>query len=128
MDRDFMDFLNNLEGVNNKIEKTNHQRVMMSVLLTELMKNKLTPIVLKSSIAASVLDMLESTMIQEDTPIINMLNAAVDSVCEEAKEHGVSNLRQKLTAIRKETAEQVERVRQGEAVLKSLNLDNLNLN
>lgn len=128
MDRDFMDFLNNLEGVNNKIEKTNHQRVMMSVLLTELMKNKLTPIVLKSSIAASVLDMLESTMIQEDTPIINMLNAAIDSVCEEAKEHGVSNLRQKLTAIRKETAEQVERVRQGEAVLKSLNLDNLNLN
>lgn len=128
MDRDFMDFLNNLEGVNNKIEKTNHQRVMMSVLLSELMKNKLTPIVLKSSIAASVLDMLESTMIQEDTPIINMLNAAVDSVCEEAKEHGVSNLRQKLTAIRKETAEQVERVRQGEAVLKSLNLDNLNLN
>lgn len=128
MDRDFMDFLNNLEGVNNKIEKTNRQRVMMSVLLSELMKNKLTPIVLKSSIAASVLDMLESTMIQEDTPLINMLNSAIDSVCEEAKEHGVSNLRKKLTLMRQEAAEQAQRVMQGEALLKSLNLDDINLN
>lgn len=128
MDKDFMDFLNNLEGVNDKIEKTNRQRVMMSVLLSELMKNKLTPIVLKSSIAASVLDMLESTMIQEDTPLINMLNAAIDSVCEEAEAHGVSNLRKTLTAIRQDAAEQAQRVMQGEALLKSLNLDDINLN
>ena len=128
MDQEFMKFLNELEGVSDRIENTNKQRMTMALLLTNLMKHHEVSLSIKASIAATIMDMLDECMIPEDGPLKKLFNDAIDSVCEESKEHGVSDLRGQLNKIRKDCNEAIKRQKDGENILKSLNLDDINLN
>lgn len=111
-----------------KIEKTNNQRITMSLLIVNVMKSPMVDITTKSAMAATLLDMLETTMIDEDDELIKVLMEAINEVNEEAKEYGQANLIEKLNGIRKDVKEKLDRIEEGEDILKSLNLDNINLN
>ena len=128
MDQEFMKFLNELEGVSDRIENTNKQRMTMALLLTNLMKHHDVTMSIKASIAATIMDMLDECMIPEDGPLKKLFNDAIDGVCEESKEHGVDDLRGQLNKIRKDCSETIKRQKDGENILKSLNLDDINLN
>lgn len=126
MEKHFMNLINEMIG--DKISKTNDQRVAMALTICQIMTNELTPIQLKSAIAASMMDMLEDSMIPEDGPLVKALNEAIDSVMDEARRRGVSNLREKLNEARKEAAAKVKRMKDADNILNSLNLNDLNLN
>ena len=111
-----------------KIEKTNEQRVTMALLIINVMKSPLTDIATKSAMAATMLDMLDTTMIEEDRELISVLNEAIQHVNEEAKEYGQEDLIGSLNKIRKQVKEKMERVEEGTNILKSMNLDNINYN
>ena len=112
-----------------KIEKTNQQRATMAMVLITIMKqSEQASLSLRTSIAASFIDMLDKSMIEEDDALIKHLNDAIKSVSEEAKEYGHDDLVGTLKRIRKQVKEKMERVEEGESILKSMNLDNFNLN
>lgn len=114
-----------------RIAKTNDQRIKMSLVLFNIMKNTSgqADLQLRSAVAASVIEMLETSMIAEDKDLIKLLNEGVDTVCSDVKsEYGIEDFRGTLNTMVKKTHEQLERVEQGENILKSLNLDNINLN
>ena len=111
-----------------KIEKTNEQRVTMALLIINVMKSPLTDIATKSAMAATMLDMLDRFMLEEDTELINVINEGIKSVHNEAKEYGQDNLIESLNKIRKQVKEKMKRAEDGENILKSMNLDNFNFN
>ena len=117
-----------LKEIRQRIEKTNEQRVTMALLITNVMASPLVDIATKSAMAATMLNMIDTCMIAEDTELITVLTKAINGVNEEAKEYGQYNLIEKLNEIRNEVKEQMERVEKGEAILKQLNLDNINYN
>ena len=117
-----------LHGIRERIEKTNQQRVTMALLICNVMQSPLTDIATKSAMAATMMDMLDTTMIEEDKELIKALNGAIQSVNEEAKEYGQDDLIGNLNRIRKEVSEKMDRVSEGEDILSSLNLDNINYN
>ena len=117
-----------LHGIRERIEKTNEQRITMALLITNVMKSPLVDITTKSAMVATMLDMLDNSMIEEDDALIKHLNDAIKSVNEEAKEYGHDDLIGTLKRIRKQVKEKMERVEEGESILKSMNLDNFNLN
>jgi predicted component of type VI protein secretion system len=84
---------------------------------------------IRSSVAASLIDMLNNDMLPEDTALINILNEGINSVCEDAKEYGVTDLRTRLEetiVTAKEIIEQKEsRVKEGDSILNNINF-NLN--
>lgn len=128
MNNDLLKMLTELEGITERIDKTNKQRMTMVLLITNLMKHEDTSMHLKSAMVATMMDMLEEHMIQEDGSIIKLINEAIDFVCEEAQSEGVYNLREKLNDIRKQVGEQLKRQEEGNSILKSLNLNDINLN
>jgi succinylarginine dihydrolase len=114
-----------------RIAKTNDQRIKMSLVLFNIMKNTSGQacLQLRSAVAASVIEMLDTSMIAEDMDLIKLLNEAVDVVCSDVKaEYGITDFRSTLNGMIKQTHEQIERIEKGEEILKSLNLDNINLN
>jgi len=120
-----------LNGIRERIEKTNDQRIKMALTLFNIMKNSTGRIdlELRSTVAATMVEMLQTSMIAEDTDLIKVINEGIDSVCEDVKnEYGIMDFRNHLKGIVKQTQEQVERVNAGEDILKSLNLDNINYN
>ena len=117
-----------LHGIRERIEKTNEQRITMALLITNVMRSPLVDITTKSAMVATMLDMLDNSMIEEDDALIKHLNDAIKSVSEEAKEYGHDDLVGTLKRIRKQVKEKMERVEEGESILKSMNLDNFNLN
>ena len=117
-----------LHGIRQRIEKTNEQRVTMALLIINVMKSPLTDIATKSAMAATMLDMLDKFMLEEDTELIKVINEGIKSVHNEAKEYGQDNLIESLNKIRKQVKEKMERVEEGENILSSLNLDKFNLN
>ena len=92
------------------------------------MKSPITDIATKSAMAATMMDMLDKHMIQEDRALITALNEAIQSVHNEAKEYGQDDLIGNLNRIRKEVREKMDRAEDGQNILNSLNLDNFNLN
>ena len=117
-----------LKEIRERIEKTNEQRVTMALLITNVMRSPLVDIATKSAMAATLLNMLDVSMIEEDTQLIKVLNEAINEVNEEAKQYGQDNLIESLNKIRSDVKEHMERVEQGEEILKGLNLDNINYN
>jgi hypothetical protein len=114
-----------------RIAKTNDQRIKMSLLLYNIMKNTngQCGLELRSAVAASVVEMLDTSMIAEDKDLIKLLNEAVDNVCDAVREkYGIEDFRSNLNNIIQQSKEQIERISEGEEILKSLNLDNINLN
>lgn len=119
-----------LNEIFNKIAKSNEQRVKMALTLMNVMKQSNgASIELRSAVAASMLDMIGTDMIAEDTQLIKILNEGIDIVCEDAKKYGVTDLRSKLEesiVVAKQIIEQKEnRVKDGGDILSNINF-NLN--
>jgi hypothetical protein len=115
--------------IRDKIEKTNDQRIAMALTLINVMKQSdKVGIEIRTAVAAAMIDMLDSHMLEEDTDLIKVINDGIDSVCIDAeKSHGVKNLRQSLREIistsKQVIAQQIHRVSDGESILKSINLN-----
>lgn len=123
----------NLKQIVERVAKTNDQRMKMAFTLVNVMKHtEHSSLSIRSSIAAAMIDMLDTSMIEEDGELINLMNDAIDGVCEEAKEHGVMDLRSRLreaVAVSNQmVAEKINRVNEGNEILSKLDLNNLNLN
>ena len=114
--------------IRERIEKTNNQRVTMALLITNVMRSPMVDIATKSAMVATLMEMLETTMIDEDRELIKVLNEAINDVNEEAKEYGQYNLIERLNEIRNDVKGKMERIENGEQILSSLNLDNINYN
>jgi len=120
-----------MNGIRERIEKTNDQRIKMALALYNIMKNTtgLIDLNLRSTVAATMLEMLETSMITEDTPLIKLINEGIDSVCEDVKaEHGITDFRSHLKGIIKQTNEKVQRVEAGSEILNGIDLSNINYN
>ena len=120
-----------LNGIRERIEKTNDQRIKMALTLFNIMKNTTGRIdlELRSTVAATMIEMLETSMIAEDVSLIRLLNEGIDSVCEDVKsQYGITDFRGHLIGIIKETNEKVQRVEAGESILNGLDLNNINYN
>jgi len=105
-----------------KIEKTNQQRANMAMVLITIMKqSEQASLSLRTSIAASFIDMLDKSMIEEDDGMVRLINDAIDYVAAEAKEAGVDDLRTTLKGIVQHANEVIEqrdgRVKEGNDIL-----------
>ena len=115
--------------IKNRIAKTNEQRIKMYLLLYNIMKSEAIPVETRSTVAASMLEMLKSSMIPEDKDIIELMNDGIDNVCGYVqKQYGIPDYRSALEKIVENTSEKINRISEGEAILKSFNLNNINLN
>ena len=122
-----------LADIFKKIEKTNQQRATMAMVLVTIMKqSEQASLSLRTSIAASFMDMLDKSMIEEDTGMVNLINDAIDYVAAEAKEAGVEDLRGTLKGIIQHANEVIEerdgRVKEGNDILSQINFNDINLN
>jgi len=123
----------NFKDVVERIKKTNDQRAKMAYTLVGVMKHsEHCSIQMRSTVAASMIEMLETCMISEDTELIQLMNEAIDEVCKDAKEHGVDDLRSMLKQTIEHTnqflKEKLNRMNEGDEILSQLDLNNLNLN
>lgn len=131
-----------LKEIHERIEKTNDQRLKMALTLTSIMNNVTGQIdmSLRTTVAINMMDMLESSMIAEDKPLIKMFNDAIDSVCKEAEEiTGRTDFRSHLKEILnkakteaekqiKSEKEEAERLKVADDILNSIKFDGFNLN
>jgi hypothetical protein len=113
--------------------KVNEQRFAMTIILCNLLEAENgVSIGIKSATAASLMNMMEMSMIDEDDDIlINLINNAIDQFCYEMEiKHQVENYRGRLVesvlASRKlvdEMKQKIERIKQGEDILKNICLN-----
>ena len=112
-----------------RIQKTNEQRAKMACTLVQIMKHSAhASIELRSTIACTFMEMLETSMIEEDTDMIRMINDAIDCLVEEARDLGVPDLRKQLAdtikKANKRVEEKMERVDTGNDILSKVNFNN----
>ncbi len=111
-----------------KIAKTNEQRCIMALTLISVMKqSEGVSIQVRSAVAASLLDMLDTHMLEEDPDLIRVLNEGIDIVCEDAKKYGVKDLRstlkQTIQSSKQQVDEYIKRVKEGQNILNQINLN-----
>jgi len=117
-----------------RIRKTNDQRSKMALTLLNVMKQAgQSSLALRSAVAASMLEMLETSMIEEDKDLIGILNEGINDVCKEAKEeHGIEDYRSQLMQTVKFAQsvidERIGRMKEGEDILSKVNFNDINLN
>lgn len=108
--------------LNEKIQKSNDQRIKMLFTLINVMRNtKECTFQLRAAVAASMLEMLDTSMLPEDGVLIQLIDEAVDSVCEEAKSEGIPNMKESLRGIINSAQEKVTRMAEGESILNNIN-------
>ena len=123
-----------MKEITERIQKTNEQRIKMALTLINVMKHtEQSTLALRSSVAASMIEMIQSSMIQEDSDLIKILNEGIDAVCIQAKEeHGIENYRSRLKdtidLANRIAVEQNNRVNEGDEILSKVNFNNINLN
>ncbi|MEY4333952.1 MAG: hypothetical protein RLZZ196_2695 [Bacteroidota bacterium] len=124
----------NIKEVAERIQKTNEQRTKMAFTLINVMKHaEHASLSLRSSVAAAMIEMIQTSMIQEDGDLIKILNEGIDEVCKEAKEeHGIDDFRSRLQETidlaNKVLGEQVSRINEGNEILSKVNFNDINLN
>ena len=70
-----------LSEIFKRIEKTNQQRATMAMVLVTIMKqSEQASLSLRTSIAASFMDMLDKSMIEEDDGLVRLINDGIDYV------------------------------------------------
>lgn len=116
------------DNLTEKIAKTNDQRCIMALTLVNVMKQSNgASIDLRSAIAASLIDMLDNHMLNEDKELIRVLNEGIDIVCEDAKKYGVKDLRsalkQTIQSSKQQIEEHLKRVDEGQNILNQINLN-----
>ena len=110
---------NNLEE---KYQKLNEQRFATIVILCNILDTeKGVSDHIKSAVCASLINMLERSMNDEDEPLVNLINNSIDNFCAvvEAK-RGIENYRDTLTEtvdiakkIVSEINEKAKRIKEG---------------
>ena len=120
---------NNLEE---KYQKLNEQRFATIVILCNVLDTeKGVTDHIKSAICASLINMLDRSMNDEDTGLVNLINNSIDNFCTvvEAKK-GIENYRDTLTEtvdIAKKIVEELKtkakRIKEGEDILKGICLN-----
>ena len=110
-----------MQEISERIQKTNDQRVKMVLTIINVMETS-KDIALKTAVATSMLEMLSTSMIAEDTPLINLLNNSIDKVCDTiSNETGISDMKDRLFTILNETKEKIERIESGNSILNNIN-------
>jgi hypothetical protein len=117
---------NNLEE---KYQKVNEQRFATIVILCNILDTeKGVSDHIKSAICASLINMLERSMNDEDEPLVNLINNSIDNFCAvvEAKK-GIENYRDTLTdtvnlakRLIDELNTKARRIKEGEEILKNI--------
>jgi len=115
-----------MKEITERIQKTNEQRIKMALTLINVMKHT-------EQSTLSMIEMIQSSMIQEDSDLIKILNEGIDEVCIQAKEeHGIENYRSRLKdtidLANRIAVEQNNRVNEGDEILSKVNFNNINLN
>ena len=115
-----------------KFHKVNEQRFATIVILCNVLDTeKGVSDHIKSAICASLINMLERSMNDEDEPLINLINNSIDNFCAvvEAKK-GIENYRDTLTEtvdiakkIVSKINEKAKRIKEGEDILKGICLN-----
>ena len=110
--------------LNEKIQKSNDQRIKMAFTLINVMKNsKEASLELRTAVAASMLEMLDSSMLPEDVVFAKILDEAVDSVCDEAEGQGIPNMKKTLRNIINVSHEKVTRMAEADSILNNINFN-----
>ena len=108
--------------IQEKIQKTNDQRMKMMFTLINVMKNtKESTLELRTAVAASMLEMLDTSMLPEDTLLIQIIESSIDSICEEAEGRGIPNLKNTLRNIINVSHEKVTRMAEADSILNNIN-------
>ena len=119
-------------GLDNKTMKLNEQRFATIVILCNVLDTEegVTDHI-KSAICASLINMLERSMNDDDTGLVNLINNSIDNFCAvvEAK-RGIENYRDTLTEtvdiakkIVSKINEKAKRIKEGEDILKGICLN-----
>ena len=113
--------------------KVNEQRFAMIIILCNLLESENgVSMRIKSATAASLMNMMEMSMIPgDDDGLKNLINHAIDQFCYEVEtKHEIENYRDKLMesviASRKlvdEMKEKIERIKQGDDILRNICLN-----
>jgi hypothetical protein len=119
-------------SLEDKFQKVNEQRFATIVILCNVLDTeKGVSDHIKSAICASLINMLERSMNDEDEPLINLINNSIDNFCAvvEAKK-GIQNYRDTLNEtvniakqIVGEVKEKAKRIKEGEDILKGICLN-----
>ena len=119
-------------SLDEKTMKLNEQRFATIVILCNVLDTEegVTDHI-KSAICASLINMLERSMNDDDTGLVNLINNSIDNFCAvvEAKK-GIENYRDTLTEtvdiakkIVSEIKNKAKRIQEGEDILKSICLN-----
>lgn len=119
-------------SLDEKMMKLNEQRFATIVILCNVLDTeKGVSDHIKSAICASLINMLERSMNDDDTGLVNLINNSIDNFCAvvEAKK-GIENYRDTLTEtvdiakkIVSEIKNKAKRIQEGEDILKSICLN-----
>jgi hypothetical protein len=119
-------------NIEDKFHKVNEQRFATIVILCNVLDTEdgVTDHI-KSAICASLINMLERSMNDEDTGLVNLINNSIDNFCAEIEaKRGIENYRDTLTEtvtiakkIVGEIKKKAQRIKEGEDILKSICLN-----
>jgi SLT domain-containing protein len=119
-------------SLEDKFQKVNEQRFATIVILCNVLDTEegVTNHI-KSAICASLINMLERSMNDEDEPLVNLINNSIDNFCARVEEErGIENYRDTLTEtvdiakkIVSEIKKKAKRIKEGEDILKGICLN-----
>jgi DNA-binding ferritin-like protein (Dps family) len=119
-------------SLDDKIMKLNEQRFATIVILCNVLDTEegVTDHI-KSAICASLINMLERSMNDDDTAFVNLINNSIDGFCSKMEEKtGIENYRDTLNEtvnlakqILDKINKKVQRIKDGEDILKGICLN-----
>jgi hypothetical protein len=119
-------------SLEDKFQKVNEQRFATIVILCNVLdaEDGVTTHI-KSAICASLINMLERSMNDEDEPLVNLINNSIDNFCARVEEEkGIENYRDTLNdtvdiakKILNKIKEKANRIKEGEDILKGICLN-----
>lgn len=120
------------DSLEDKFHKVNEQRFATIVILCNVLDTEegVTDHI-KSAICASLINMLERSMNDEDTGLVNLINNSIDNFCAEIEaKRGIENYRGTLSEtvniakkIVGEIKKKAQRIKEGEDILKGICLN-----
>lgn len=119
-------------SLDDKIMKLNEQRFATIVILCNVLDTERgVSDHIKSAICASLINMLERSMNDDDTGLVNLINNSIDNFCAKVEEkRGIENYRDTLTDtvnLAKKLVDELnikaKRIKEGEDILKGICLN-----
>ena len=119
-------------SLDNKMMKLNEQRFATIIILCNVLDSEegVTDHI-KSAICASLINMLERSMNDDDTALVNLINNSIDNFCAVVEnERGIENYRDTLSEtvhlakrLVDELNTKAKRIKEGEDILKGICLN-----